>query len=151
MIYALQSINGGPIKIGFSDDVESRRRQLESHYGLPLALLATFEGGRNEERSIHERFAHLRFGKTEQFRPAADLLAFIGRPLLVSPNPDAVEAMEPNPAARKPLVVQIRGSKEWKAWAEELAATERDTLSKFIERLIHRDAKSIGFREMPKR
>lgn len=99
MIYFLQPVDGGPVKIGQSIDVDARRVQLESHYGTPLALLATMPGGRNEEREIHERFAHLRFKRTEQFRPAADLMAFIGRPLLVDANPDAVEAM---PGTHKP-------------------------------------------------
>jgi hypothetical protein len=93
MIYFAQSTDGGPIKIGTTADVESRLRQLEAHYGRPLALLATMPGGRDEERAIHRRFALLRFGRTEQFRPAPDLLAFIGRPLLVDPNHETVEVI----------------------------------------------------------
>lgn len=93
MIYFLQPVAGGPVKIGYSADVPGRHRQLESHYGQPLALLAMIEGSVEQEAEIHGRFAHLRLGRTEQFRPAAELMAFIGRPLLVHPDPEAVEAM----------------------------------------------------------
>lgn len=58
---------------------------------------------------------------------------------------------EPEPAGRKPVVVQMRGSEAWKGWIEELAGVEKDTVAKFIERLAYRHAKAIGFREMPDR
>jgi len=90
MIYFAQ-IDGGPIKIGCSENVDARLRQLETLYRRPVALLGTMPGDDDRETEIHERFRHLRFGRKEQFRPAEDLMAFIGKPLLVSPNPDAVE------------------------------------------------------------
>ena len=94
MIYFAQPVDGGPIKIGTTENLDSRLYALERHYGCLLALLATMEGGREREVEIHAQFAHLRFGRTEQFRPAPDLLTFIGRPLLVGANPDVVEAMK---------------------------------------------------------
>jgi len=90
----MQSPDGGPVKIGYSINLDARRRHLEWYYGRSMALLGSIPGGRKEEKEIHARFAHLRFGKTEQFRPTAELMEFIGRPLLVSANPDAVEVME---------------------------------------------------------
>ncbi len=60
MIYFLQCTDGGPVKIGYTADLDARRQQLESHSGRPLALLAVREGGREEEREIHERFADYR-------------------------------------------------------------------------------------------
>ncbi len=88
MIYFAQLATGA-IKIGTTVDLTARMTGLKSHYGESLALLGTMPGGRKEEREIHHRFAHLRLGHTEQFRPAADLMEYIGRPLLVSQNPDA--------------------------------------------------------------
>jgi hypothetical protein len=38
-LYFLQSPDGGAVKIGYSEDVEARHRQLEAHYGRPLTLL----------------------------------------------------------------------------------------------------------------
>jgi hypothetical protein len=93
VIYFAQSTEGGPVKIGATDDVARRLGQLEAYYGKPLAVLATLPGGADEERAIHRRFDHLRLGRKEQFRPHAELMAFIRRPLLVGANPDAVEVM----------------------------------------------------------
>lgn len=95
MIYFIQPVTGGPVKIGFTDDLDRRLVELENHYREPLAVLATVPGGRERETQIHDLFGHLRFGRTEQFRPAAEIFTFIGKPLLVSPNPDAAEAMKP--------------------------------------------------------
>jgi Meiotically up-regulated gene 113 len=100
VIYFAQTPTGS-IKIGTSDNVDSRLLSLEQHYGQAVALLATMPGDRQTEREIHERFSHLRLGRTEQFRPAAELMEFIGKPLLVGANPDAVEAV---PSVRRPTV-----------------------------------------------
>jgi hypothetical protein len=91
MIYFAQTATGS-IKIGTTEDVDGRMDTLASHYGASLALLATMPDGKPEEQEIHERFAHHRIRRTEQFRPGADLLEFIGKPLLVNANPEAVEA-----------------------------------------------------------
>lgn len=93
MIYFAR-LSTGAIKIGFSDNVDRRLGSLKGIYGDELTLLHTMEGDRQTEREIHERFSDLRFGKTEQFRPAAELMEFMGKPLLVSANPDTIEAAE---------------------------------------------------------
>lgn len=38
MIYFAQPTTGGPVKIGYSDDVSRRIGQLEAHYDQPLAV-----------------------------------------------------------------------------------------------------------------
>lgn len=91
MIYFAQTATGS-IKIGTTEDLPSRLERLKDHYGAELALLATMPGDRDREAEIHDQFAHLRFGRTEQFRPGPDLMEFIGKPLLVGINPDMVEA-----------------------------------------------------------
>lgn len=93
MIYFVQSVDGGPVKIGFTEDMGRRLPELEAHYGEKLAVLATIPGDRDRETEIHDRFSAFRIGRTEQFRPVVDIFAFIGKPLLVSPNPKTVEAM----------------------------------------------------------
>lgn len=150
MIYALQAITGGPIKLGTTEDLPRRLAQLEAHYRQPLAVLATFEGGRDEERAIHKRFAHLRYGRTEQFRPAADLMAFLGRPLLVDANPGAVEAMPPKTEGRMTQVV-IRSIPDWKTWVEELSGFNRTTVSDTVDRALVELARNIGFPKVPPR
>lgn len=148
-VYFAQGVDGGAIKIGTSRNVPARLRQLESNYARPLVLLGTLPGGRSEEQAIHERFAHLRLGRTEQFRPEADLMKFIGRPLFVSAAP-VVEPMA-DASGQKPLVVQMRGSREWKVWLEGLAARERLSVANLIDRILTQYAKEIGFRPPPRR
>jgi Meiotically Up-regulated Gene 113 (MUG113) protein len=157
LIYFMQPVDGGPIKIGFSDNVEVRHRQLEAHYGKPLAILATMPGDPTVEAKVHERFAHLRLGEQgkrgrqpEQFRPAPDLMEFIGRPLLVCTNPDAVEAMES--ADSRAIVVSMKGTVEFRDWLNELAEYDRSTAVQVIEKCAVLYAKTVGFtRPAPKR
>jgi hypothetical protein len=52
VIYFMQPTDGGPVKIGCSDDVERRHEELEAFYGQPLALLATMPG---DSQSFHKR------------------------------------------------------------------------------------------------
>lgn len=58
---------------------------------------------------------------------------------------------EPRPTGRKPMVVQVRGSEQWKAWAEGLADREGDTLAKLVERTLRKYAREIGYPDPPKR
>lgn len=95
MIYFMQSESGGPVKIGYSCDVERRRHEHESHYGRTMVVLCTMDGGKAKERAIHRKFKHLRLGRTEQFRPEPELLEFVRCPLHVSANGDVVEAIIP--------------------------------------------------------
>jgi hypothetical protein len=58
---------------------------------VALALLYTMDGDFETEREIHERFAHLRFERKEQFMPGPDLMEFIGLPVLITDKAKAVE------------------------------------------------------------
>ena len=58
---------------------------------------------------------------------------------------------EPEPVGRKPMIVQMRGSEEWKRWAEGLADREGDTLAKLFERAIRKWAKETGYPDPPRR
>jgi hypothetical protein len=148
VIYFVQAveIENAPIKIGYSEDVNRRLDQLEWNYRTPLALLATMPGGRDKERVIHARFSHLRIGTTEQFRPAQELMEFIGRPLLVGTNPETVEAM---PSHGKPLAFQMRGETKWKTWVDELSTFDERPVAMIIERALREYAEKIGFPKSP--
>jgi Meiotically up-regulated gene 113 len=145
MIYFAQ-LPTGAIKIGCSEDVDARLGQLEGHYRQPVALLHTMEGDRETEREIHERFSHLRFGRTEQFRPAVDLMTFIGKPLLVSQNPDAVEAI---PGPPDVTTWGVRMTREYQDWLSRLASSDRCTMAGLIDRAVTQYAASIGFKDSP--
>jgi hypothetical protein len=146
LIYFIQPTDGGAIKIGFTDDLGQRIKALESHYGCSLALLHAMPGGRDVERELHGRFSRLRLGKTEQFRPAAELLAFINRPLLVHPDPDAVEAI---PVARATVPLTVKGSPEWREWVEKVAEHNRTDLSTLIDAALVKFAREIGVPDPP--
>ena len=58
---------------------------------------------------------------------------------------------EPELSARKPMVVQIRGSEEWKAWVEDIADREGFTVAMLFERAIRKLAKDGGYPDPPRR
>jgi hypothetical protein len=58
---------------------------------------------------------------------------------------------KPEPDPRKPMVFQVRGSEEWKAWVESMADGEGDTLAKLVERSLKLFAKSNGYPDPPRR
>lgn len=76
MIYFLQPIGGGRIKIGTTIQLSYRLKQLASEFGDDLEVLAIIDGDRPEERQLHRKFAHLRT-VGEWFEPGDDLLGFI--------------------------------------------------------------------------
>jgi hypothetical protein len=158
LIYFAQAVEGGPVKIGFSTNVEARVRQLEKHYGRQLAVLATLPGGLEEEAAIHERFDHLRLKRKndrgrhpEQFRPAADLMVFIERPLLVGANADAVEAMDVERISLLRNILVLRGTEEWKVWLDGLATANSAPLTVTVEQALKEYANKIGYSKPPKR
>ncbi len=79
MIYIAQ-FEKGPVKIGCTHGpIRARLRELEREFRRRVTLLAVLEGDRKMERTLHERFAHLRLGQQEQFRLDSDLIRFIFR------------------------------------------------------------------------
>jgi hypothetical protein len=94
-VYFVQIGKTGPIKIGTGDNVLDRIYAFFRVVPGKPNLLAVIPGGKDVERSWHERFAHLRYrGNAEQFRPAPDLLEAIGYPPLEGVDPDSVDYVE---------------------------------------------------------
>lgn len=84
MIYFIQAVDGGPVKIGFA--VEPKRRIAEIQRMSPslLRVLALIDGDRKYEGELHRYFAKLRqYG--EWFKAEQELLDFIANPLPVIP------------------------------------------------------------------
>ena len=75
-VYFVQSTHGGPIKIGFSNNVTARLRDLQHGSPLPLVVLATTPGARTEEAALHDRYRYSRM-HGEWFAPSDDLLDHI--------------------------------------------------------------------------
>jgi hypothetical protein len=140
VIYFAQAVKGGPIKIRYTTTLKSRIRDLEIYYGVPLVILATKEGGRREEFETHKRFAHLRFDLSEQFRPAPDLMDYIGQPH--QHDHDSVEFMERDAYYNRYRKIQLA--------SKDLAAIEQireeqgfSTMSATIKHCIHTRARNL--------
>lgn len=70
------SAKSGPIKIGKSDDPESRIRSLQTGHYEPLLLIGCVRGGEPLEREFHRIFAAHRLNG-EWFSPTSDVLGTI--------------------------------------------------------------------------
>ncbi len=58
----------------------------------------------------------------------------------------------PETWAKKPLIVNLRGSEEFKAWLQGLAAFDRQSVSGLVERSLVAYGRAIGFsKEAPER
>lgn len=96
IVYAMQPVDGGPVKIGVTNNLKTRKKAHETMYGKTFAVLATWQGGAPLERAIHVLFAHLRLrgpdprGRGyEQFRPTLELMTYLGRPELAHDDIDS--------------------------------------------------------------
>lgn len=76
VIYFVQAENGGPVKVGYAQDLAARLVGLQTSHPEKLVVIATMTGDESTERELHARFAHLRV-RGEWFSPGADLMAFV--------------------------------------------------------------------------
>ncbi|MCI0488966.1 MAG: GIY-YIG nuclease family protein [Blastocatellia bacterium] len=76
VIYFIQGNDGGLIKIGYTDDVDARFKDMQRGCPIPLKVIGAFPGTMQDEKECHRQFAHLRsYG--EWFYPSSELIAFI--------------------------------------------------------------------------
>jgi hypothetical protein len=76
LVYFLQSEDGGPIKIGATNDVAKRIFELQTARADKLILLAAVSGDMMLERALHLHFASARV-KGEWFSPVPELVKLI--------------------------------------------------------------------------
>ncbi len=83
MIYFIEAIGVGNIKIGFTDhdDAVVRMAQLQTGSPVPLRLLGTIPGSLEDEKDLHRSFASARV-TGEWFRPVPELVALVNAPEL---------------------------------------------------------------------
>ena len=79
-VYFVQAGWNGPIKIGFSDDVDKRIAGLQTGNPEELRLLLVVPGTMGTEAAMHEQFAAARIRPTsEWFNATKELLSFVGQ------------------------------------------------------------------------
>jgi Meiotically up-regulated gene 113 len=73
-VYFIQSVDGGPIKIGYSGNVSERLASLQIARADVLKVLAT--NNEVDEAEVQARFKHLHI-RGEWYRPREELLRYI--------------------------------------------------------------------------
>jgi len=76
VVYFVQSGDDGPIKIGWTQDVERRIAELQTANAHPLRLLGEVPGRMRDEAAMHARFSHLRM-EAEWFRNSLEIHVFL--------------------------------------------------------------------------
>jgi hypothetical protein len=147
VIYFIQDTHRGYIKIGFTDgvDAQSRLRALQTGNSTQLAVLASMEGGRADEKRLHEKFAGDR-ESGEWFRPSPALVQFIveasgssgyvfGRQAGFSDGFDwgCVNPARSRPALVWPLKIYLAGKVSKHCWRHEIVRGLRDALADYGE------------------
>lgn len=102
MIYFVQPVEGGLIKIGTTKNFSERRKTLEQKHGVSFVLLAALPGSYEKESELHARFGHLRLDRSEMFSPEPELLEFIHEVLREFPDPIALDEGSPMVSVKIP-------------------------------------------------
>lgn len=76
LVYFIQALDGGPIKIGKAVDQLARLKELQTASSKRLHILATMDGGRAQESALHKRFKQYRLSG-EWHEPADELVGFV--------------------------------------------------------------------------
>lgn len=136
MLYALQPVGGGPIKIGTSGNVKKRHEHLQSYYGCELVLLWTAEGGRYEEGVLHEQLASYRIRRTEQFIPCREVVEFLGLPS------NTVIANEADELMPRLDLASVRMSSDVLRYARTVSAWRNVTLVDWLNDVVRKAAEA---------
>jgi len=77
-VYFIQSKNGGPIKIGYSNNPQKRLATFQTSQADRLVILGLIPGDIPYERQLHSKFAKYRIrGDGEWFQPSKYIVNFI--------------------------------------------------------------------------
>lgn len=118
VIYFVQSGHGA-VKIGFSHNPAGRISSIQGIAADEVRLLGLMEGDIDVERQLHKQFADCRI-RGEWFRPASELLAFIGELPKITMPPNRAVGRKPRPLT----------AEEVKKWRQERNLTQREAAEK---------------------
>jgi hypothetical protein len=133
MVYFIQGITGGLIKIGTTVRLTERLRTLCKEYGEELRVLAVIDGSYQKEKSLHRRFSHINI-ENEWFSPSDDLLGFI---VETGREWDGTDEAQP----RNDEAIRIRSDVAAKARiaASYLGLSITDYVSNVLEPIVSKD------------
>ncbi|HYE12188.1 MAG TPA: GIY-YIG nuclease family protein [Patescibacteria group bacterium] len=77
-IYFVQGENGGAIKIGYTKDVESRLKALQTGYPDTLKVICLLPGNEKKEKALHYKYRNIQL-RGEWFKPDNILLNDIAK------------------------------------------------------------------------
>jgi len=82
MVYFIQSIDGGPVKIGSSNNPTKRLEELKIGSPVPLRIIGEIAGDEKREKQLHEKFKDCRlhgewFSLNEVFKAFLDTYCHI--------------------------------------------------------------------------
>jgi len=83
LVYFVEAGMGGPIKIGWTQDIERRIGELQTANAHKLTLLGTVPGTMDREAALHARFSHLRL-EAEWFRNSEEIHEFLREATVVT-------------------------------------------------------------------
>jgi len=75
-VYFVQAGAGGPIKIGWTQDIDRRIAELQTANAHKLSLLGMIPGTMEREAALHAQFDHLRL-EAEWFQNSPEIFDFI--------------------------------------------------------------------------
>lgn len=75
LVYFVQGVDGGPIKIGYTTDIGSRLLALQAHSPVMLRTLSCFPATQDDEKALHDAFRHCH-SHLEWFHPDSLLVFF---------------------------------------------------------------------------
>jgi hypothetical protein len=143
VVYFIQGVEGGLIKIGHTIQLVVRFKQLEDETGRKLTVLGILEGNRVKERELHVLFADDRV-EGEWFRPSEALLTLIRE-----------QAQPWDGTDEEPMrsLIALKGTDEFEVWLDGLVERTRfGTRSLLMKNAIREYAERHDFKKpMPKR
>lgn len=135
MIYFLKRSNGD-VKIGTTIRLSVRLKQLADEHGV-LELLGVCPGSFAEERALHRKFKDFCV-RGEWFDHHESLQDFIEVETVPWDGKDEV---------RQLLTINVKGTREWQSWVQEVARHFGMTVSEFLDVATRELAKAQGFPE----
>jgi hypothetical protein len=144
MIYFIQAVSGGLIKIGSTNQPSIRLSQIQSWSPVILRILATMDGDSDVEMALHERFCrHRRY--REWFDPDPEVLDYISR------HADEFQ-QRPWQSLRSrttPTLTQVYCPSPFFQWIIDFADSEGISISDLVVRATEYHAATVDFDAPP--